>query len=219
MSDDLPGPSDFVNEAYALNDKESILAFYRKWAGEYDEQMASTGYISPRDIARMLADHLPEREAEILDIGCGTGLTGHEVAAYGFTALDGMDISGEMVAVARSRDIYRRLLVGDLNQPLAIPDESYAAVISSGTFTHGHVGPEPLPEIFRTLKPNGILACTVHFDLWHSRGFDAKFAELMTHGVADCVALTEGPYFDGGDNEGWFCVYRKLPQQETNTGS
>ncbi len=32
MSNDLPGPTDFVNEAYALTDKESILAFYRKWA-------------------------------------------------------------------------------------------------------------------------------------------------------------------------------------------
>lgn len=219
MPDDPAGPNAFVSEAYGLNDKESILAFYRKWAREYDDQMRSTGYLSPRDIAALLADHLPDHGAEILDIGCGTGLTGREVVGRGFSIIDGMDISGEMVAVARSRDIYRRLLVGDLNQPLALDDASYDAVVSSGTFTHGHVGPGPLPEIFRILRPGGILACTVHFDLWHSKGFDAAFADLMSRGVAVCRALTEGPYFDPGDNEGWFCVYQRAQDSRADSAA
>ena len=211
MADDPKGPNAFVTEAYSLKDKEGILSFYRKWADDYDRKMESLGYLSPRDIAALLADHLEDREATVLDLGCGTGLTGHEVAERGFTQIDGIDISGEMVAVARSRGFYRRLLVGDLNQPLPIPDNAYDAAISSGTFTHGHVGPEPLPEILRVLKPGGLLACTIHFDLWHNRGFDAMLARLMSDGHFRCEALSEGPYNEGSDNEGWFCVYRKLP--------
>ena len=75
------------------------------------------------------------------------------------------------------------MLVGDLSQPLEVPDSEYHAVISSGTFTHGHVGPEPLDEIFRILKPNGILACTVHIDLWQTRGFEAKFKSLLDRAI------------------------------------
>ncbi len=203
------GPNDFVTEAYSLSDKKSVLAFYRKWASGYDDKMLAQGYISPREITHLLDQHLEDRQAHILDLGCGTGLTGQEVTDIGFTRIDGMDVSGEMIAVARSRGIYQRLIVGDLNQPLPLPDNAYEAAISSGTFTHGHVGPEPIPEIVRVLKPGGLLACTVHFDLWHSRGFDTVFAGLMSQGAIECVALSDGPYYTGGDHEGWFCVYRK----------
>jgi len=153
--------------------------------------------------------HILHTDLEVLDIGCGTGLTGLHVANSGITALDGLDLSGEMIKVARSRDIYRRLIVADLNQPLTLEDNSYDAVVSSGTFTHGHVGPEPLGEIFRLLRAGGLLVCTVHFDLWHNKGFDAVFASLMSRGVIKCIALREGPYYADQDAEGWFCVYQK----------
>jgi ubiquinone/menaquinone biosynthesis C-methylase UbiE len=157
----------------------------------------------------LLAAHLDNSDAEILDVGCGTGMTGMELGAAGFRVMDGVDLSGEMIAVARSRDIYRRLIVGDLNEPLAIPDNTYDALVSSGTFTHGHVGPEPLPELLRVLRPGGLLACTVHFDLWHSLGFDAMFARLMSSGSIECIDISEGPYFEKEENSGWFCLYRK----------
>jgi predicted TPR repeat methyltransferase len=213
MTPDQQGPNEFVAEAYALEDKESILSFYRKWARDYDQQMLSQGYSSPRDISRLLAAHLDDPAAVILDIGCGTGLTGREITDAGFTVVDGADISGEMIAVARSREIYRRLFVMDLNEPLAFTDDAYDAIVSSGTFTHGHVGPGPLPELIRVLRPGGLLACTVHFDLWHSRGFDAMFARLMSDGLIECIDLSEGPYYTGGENSGWFCVYRKKAKQ------
>jgi ubiquinone/menaquinone biosynthesis C-methylase UbiE len=88
-------------------------------------------------------------------------------------------------------------------------DESYDAVISSGTFTHGHVGPEPLDEIFRILKPGGILACTIHQDLWTSMGFEEKLAALTAKGIASPVSCEMDSYYKDRDPEGWFCVYRK----------
>jgi predicted TPR repeat methyltransferase len=209
MSDTPTGPSDFVTEAYSLGDKESILKFYRKWAEEYDRKMASQGYLSPSAIAALLDKHLLRRDIEVLDVGCGTGLTGVEIKQYGVEYLDGIDISGEMISVARSRDIYRRLYVADLNKPLALDDQSYDAAISSGTFTHGHVGAEPITEIFRVLRPGGLLACTVHFDLWHNRGFDAVLAKMISANEIQCLALKEGSYFQGSEPEGWFCVYQK----------
>lgn len=213
MNSDTPepkGPTAFVDEAYHLQSAEDMAAFYRKWAADYDHQMLEElDYLSPNRIAEKLAEQLLRKDAEILDLGCGTGLTCRLLAERGYRLLDGVDLSPEMLGVAGERGIYRNLIEADLNQPLPLESASYDGVISSGTFTHGHVGPEPLGEIFRVLKPGGVLACTVHQDLWQSLGFEARFAELVEQGIAEQVSNELGSYFGGSPPEGWFCVYRR----------
>lgn len=187
-----------------------MVDFYRKWAADYDHQMLDElGYTSPTKIAQQLSQYLPDTQSTVFDIGCGTGLTCVFLAEKGYTNLDGIDLSPDMVRVASERGIYRELLVGDVNQALERNDESYDAVISSGTFTHGHVGPEPLDEIFRILKPGGILACTIHQDLWTSMGFEEKLAALTAKDIASSVSCEMDSYYKDRDPEGWFCVYRK----------
>jgi predicted TPR repeat methyltransferase len=208
---DLKAPSDFVDAAYHLED-ENMVEFYRKWAEEYDHEMLDKlGYTSPASIAAILIGQLPDTDSKILDLGCGTGLTCRLLAEHGYSQLDGIDISREMLQVARERGIYQDLMAADLNQPLQRDSDSYDGVISSGTFTHGHVGPEPLDEVFRILRPGGILACTVHLDLWETKGFDAKFKDLSEQGIARLISKDEGSYYRDGPIEGWFCVYQKMP--------
>lgn len=204
------GPSEFVDAAYNLEDEAGMVEFYRKWAEDYDHQMLDQlGYTSPTTIAQQLSNHLADTEAAILDIGCGTGLTCVYLAEKGYGNLDGIDLSPDMVRVAGQRGIYRELLVGDVNQTLERADESYDGVVSSGTFTHGHVGPQPMDEIFRILKPGGILACTVHEDLWESMGFRAKLDALVEAGIAVRLSQHMDSYYRDGPSEGWFCVYQK----------
>ncbi|MEM7561838.1 MAG: class I SAM-dependent methyltransferase [Pseudomonadota bacterium] len=204
------GPDEMVTEAYQLEDEASMLEFYRKWAEDYDRQMLQgLGYLSPTKIAELLTSHLENKESAILDIGCGTGLTSVYLAEQGFNRLDGIDLSEDMIRVAAQRGIYRELLVGDLNQPLDRDSAMYDAVISSGTFTHGHVGPEPLDEIFRILKPGGLLACTIHKELWDQEGFSAKLTQLVESQIAEQMQLYDDQYFEDGPREGWFCLYRR----------
>ncbi|MGD2171050.1 MAG: class I SAM-dependent methyltransferase [Gammaproteobacteria bacterium] len=204
------GPSAFVDEAYHLEDEASMVEFYRKWAADYDHQMLDElGYESPAMLAAELRHHLPDTGAAIFDIGCGTGLTCLPLAQWGYQNLDGIDLSPDMVRVAGQRGIYRELLVGDVNQQLERDDASYDGVISTGTFTHGHVGPEPLEEIFRILKPGGVLACTVHRDLWDSMGFKTAFDALIEQGIATCLSQRLDRYYRDSEPEGWFCIYRK----------
>jgi predicted TPR repeat methyltransferase len=210
MTTDVKGPSEFVNQAYSLDDDDKMVDFYRNWADDYDHQMLDElGYTSPITIARLLDEYLPDKNARIYDIGCGTGLTCVFLHQQGYRALDGIDLSPDMVRVAENRGIYQDVLLGDVNQPLAVADNSYDAAISSGTFTHGHVGPGPLQEIFRILRPGGILACTVHMDLWQSKGFETSFESLVATGTAERLHLELDKYYKSGDLEGWFCVYRK----------
>jgi len=207
---DARGPSEFVNEAYGLKDDKKMVDFYRKWADDYDHQMlVELGYTSPVTIAQLLNEYLPDKDARVIDIGCGTGLTCTFLHQQGYRKLVGIDLSPDMVRVAQDRSIYQQVMVGDLNLPLEIADASYDAAISSGTFTHGHVGPEPLDEIFRILRPGGILACTVHLDLWQSKGFEEKFNSLVDAWIIECLYLKQDKYYETGDLEGWFCVYQK----------
>jgi predicted TPR repeat methyltransferase len=207
---DPKGPSAFVDAAYHLDDEASMVDFYKKWAADYDHQMlVELGYTSPTKIAEQLSRYLPDPASTVFDVGCGTGLTCVLLAEKGYTNLDGIDLSPDMVRVAGERGIYRELLVGDVNQALQRDDEYYDGIISSGTFTHGHVGPEPLDELFRILKPGGILACTIHQDLWEPMGFDKKFESLVAAGIASRVSFEIGSYYKDREPEGWFCVYRK----------
>ena len=202
---------DFVQEAYHLENTHEMVDFYRKWAADYDRQMLDQrGYTAPSSIAEILGEQLPDTQATILDVGCGTGLTCRLLAQRGFSQLDGIDLSQEMIEVARERGIYQNLLQGDVNEPLQFETASYDGVVSSGTFTHGHVGPEPLDEIFRVLKTGGVLACTVHQDLWQSMGFEDRFAALVDQGIASLISLELGSYYRDKPLEGWFCVYRKI---------
>ena len=200
----------FLQEAYATDDDSSQLEFYKKWAAEYDEQMQQgLHYLSPQKIAKALARHLQNSNAEILDIGCGTGLTAKACVDLGFNIIDGLDYSPEMVEIAKQKRIYRELFVADLNHYLHFADQSYHAIVSSGTFTHGHVGAEPLDELVRVLKPGGFLACTVHQDLWQQKGFEDKFNTLESaHQLRELERVADR-YFEGQAKEGWFCVYQK----------
>ncbi len=204
------GPSEFVSDAYQLEGDAGMVEFYRKWAEDYDNQMEGIGYLSPTAVAGLLRQYLPDPASTVFDIGCGTGLTCVDLAARGYTNLDGIDLSPEMVRVARQRGIYRKLLVGDLNQPLELDEARYDGAISSGTFTHGHVGAEPLDEILRILRPGGILACTIHQDLWEPMGFKTKLASLVTQDRMRCLERRLDKYYQAGEPEGWFCVYQKI---------
>jgi len=211
MKDKITGEGAFVTEAYNLKNEQSMKKFYAKWAEDYDTQMIDQlGYTSPENIANKLIEHMPDKEGKIFDIGCGTGLTVKALFDIGYKNIFGLDLSEEMISVASSRNYYIDLKVGDINQPLNYQSNFFDGVISSGTFTHGHVGPEPLDEICRILKPSGILACTVHNDLWESHGFKDKLNQLTENLKLKCLSLTMESYYAGKDPEGWFCVYKKL---------
>ncbi len=210
------GASGFVTEAYNLKDPDNVKAFYAKWADDYDHQMThNLNYVSPEFIARAMQQFLVNKDAKILDMGCGTGLTASQMFISGYTQLYGIDLSAEMVKVAAERGIYTGLKTADINHPLDYDDDAFDGVISSGTFTHGHVGAQPLAEIFRILKPDGILACTVHRDLWQGRGFEQVFKQMQDHKKIRCLSREFGRYYANSAPEGWFCVYQKTAWPKT----
>ncbi|MGZ9809790.1 class I SAM-dependent DNA methyltransferase [Pseudoroseicyclus sp. H15] len=142
--------ADHLKNVYDLNGEGEVRAYYDEWAGSYDAEVSEAGYATPRRCAEALAASGLGKDAAILDMGCGTGLSGAALAAEGFTTLDGCDLSEGMLAVARSRRIYRHLfLAGET------PPEQPDAVAAVGVIGAG-AGPVSLfDECLALLVPGG----------------------------------------------------------------
>jgi len=208
--DDPRGEDAFLKSAYGLTDLANAMDFYSEWAGEYDDRMESVlGYVAPRLMADTFADAVPDRSGAILDVGCGTGLTSHYLTAHGFATVDGIDLNPAMLDRAKDRGIYRELIKADITQPIDLPTASYDGIISSGTFTLGHVGSEPIPELVRLLKPGGVLGCTVHREIWAKDGFQDQFTDFEADGALTTLSRAPGEFFKGYGDTAFYCLFQK----------
>jgi predicted TPR repeat methyltransferase len=166
------GPLGSVYDAKA---PAEVAALYDGWAESYDADMAKAGYRHPAIGLALLARHAPRGAGPVLDAGCGTGLLGDWLGILGFAPVEGLDLSEGMLAVARRKGAYAALHRLALGSDLPFADGHFAAVISTGVFTTGHVGPEGLPDLVRIVRPAGTLVLTVKTTLWDG-GFAAAVA-------------------------------------------
>ena len=84
---DLP-PEGLLGTAYNLETGEETLAHYQRWAATYDQEVGvDNGYAQPARCAAAL-DEATDRPGSVLDVGCGTGLSGIALRDVGFTDLD-----------------------------------------------------------------------------------------------------------------------------------
>lgn len=201
-----------LEEAYEINGPDDARKMYGDWAATYDDSFGKAwGYIAPREIAAILRLELAD-DVPILDAGAGTGLVG----AYlqGLT-VDAFDITPEMLAEAKAKRLYRNYILGDLTKPLALPDAAYGAVISCGTFTHGHVGAECLPELLRVTQPCALFVCGTIPAVLDGAGFGSALAKLVASGEIEPVRYRDIPIYEGADHphkddRGLVMVFRKL---------
>ncbi len=142
-----PAGQAFFDRIPATGDNEAAKckALYDEWAASYDGDLthASQGYVAPAQAARVLKSLISICDGlQILDAGCGTGLSGIAVkdALGKGTLIDGLDISPGMLAVASKTGVYRRLQEQNLAEPIALEAGTYDAVVCVGTMTAGHVG-------------------------------------------------------------------------------
>ncbi|MGL4237451.1 class I SAM-dependent DNA methyltransferase [Tabrizicola sp.] len=201
-----------LDEAYQINGPDDARRLYADWAPTYDESFGTAwGYIAPREIAAILKAEISPNAA-ILDIGAGTGLVAEHLRGL---TVDALDITPEMLEAARTKGLYRTLMLGDLTKTLDIPDTSYDAIVSCGTFTHGHVGPECFPELLRITKPGAVFACGAIGPVVDSAGFGSELARMVAHGKITPVAWRDIPIYEGAehphkDDRGLVMVFQRL---------
>ncbi|KAI1377255.1 S-adenosyl-L-methionine-dependent methyltransferase [Hypoxylon crocopeplum] len=198
--------------ARGCRSREDCLTLYAQWATTYNADLtdASQNYVAPTVVAQTALKFYSHARGSILDAGCGTGLVGEALARGGATTIDGLDLSPAMLKMAERTGVYRSLMLGDLTQRISKPDETYDMVTCVGTFTHGHVGPDPaLGEFVRVTKKNGLIFATVLGEIWLSGGYEAEVERLEADGLVEVISVDLKDYRKGRDRAN-VIILRKL---------
>jgi hypothetical protein len=146
----------------------------------------------------------------VLDVGCGPGHITAYLASQG-AQVTGLDLSPEMIAVARARVPYVPFVVGDLSA-LPEPGGALGAVVAMYALVHiprGGLGP-PIAELARVLAPGGLLLVALHIgeedlqpkelwgvpiDLtWHFHPVEDLFAAVAAAGLEPVERIVRWPY-------------------------
>ena len=193
-----------------LQDGTSSRDLYDDWSQNYDAHLLDDfGYISPQIAAQTLAGRSEQRDVDIVDYGCGTGLVGEELVKQGFATVDGIDISPGMLGQAREKGVYRNLVCGDLTTHIAFDDAIYDVAICVGSMGAGHVGAQHVPELLRPLKSGGLFIITINSMHFAPEGFEHAFRQLEDIGLWRILILEEFNYMTQLDRPGWLVLAEK----------
>jgi SAM-dependent methyltransferase len=179
-----------LSEAYAVETPDDSIQLYKDWADTYDQDfVAAKGYVGYLNTARFFLEQKDRADGPVLDVGCGTGVVGIALRDGGVAVVDGIDISQAMLDQARGKKAqdgspaYTNLIQADLTETIAIESDTYAGIVSAGTFTHGHLGPESLDELWRVAAPGAVCSIAINAAHFDGQGFASKISDDVKRNV------------------------------------
>ena len=203
-----------LNDAYSVKTPEDNIKLYKVWASSYDDDFAKKNdYRSPVLISNYYDKYSNKNDVPVLDVGAGTGLIAEVMNKKNTIDIDAIDISPEMLESAKSKNCYNKLIEADLTKNLDIDNNYYGALVSAGTFTHGHIGPNALDELLRVTKPSGLFVITIHSKVYVNQNFEQKFQDINEQ-ITDLTfheekAYGNNPDKDHGNDTVFITVFRK----------
>jgi SAM-dependent methyltransferase len=107
---------------------------YREWVRTYEQTVHDEMDLRLLDRLQTVDWSAPR---SVLDLACGTGRVGAWLKARCSAALDGIDVTPEMLEVARRRGVYRNLRIADVSNT-ELPAETYDLCTQSLADEHLH---------------------------------------------------------------------------------
>ena len=153
LNDDAPPPR--------ASDR-AIQHIYKSFAASYESRMLEDlKYVGPERLQDALKPVMGERSGlSILDLGCGSGLAGVMIKPRA-AQLVGVDLSPDMLELARARGIYDRLELAEITAWLGQDQASYDLVISCDCMIYfGDLSPI-VAAVAKRLKPGGVFALSM----------------------------------------------------------
>ena len=151
---------------------EGAKRLYDEWAATYDEALLSWDYPAPSRVAETLAALGAGSASRILDVGCGTGLSGLALRSRGLgnaaspCTVTGVDISQASLAVAEAKGCYAATRVVNLDEPLPFPEASFDFCACAGVLSYIENFSTFWTSLRDVLRPGGIAVCTHREVLW-----------------------------------------------------
>ncbi len=186
-------------------------AVYEDWAPTYEQNLQDDyGYIAPKLAVDVFARYCTATDSPILDLACGTGLVGQELADRGYAIIDGLDVSPGMIDVARGKQVYRDFMLGDMTQPIELGQRTYHAAIAVGCFGGGHLGPEHLEHVIKCVRADGIVVLYMNGIPYDEDDYPVHFKALEDRGLCRVLVAKQSNYMQAVERPGWAIALRRV---------
>lgn len=175
---------------------EGAKTLYDEWASSYDAALESWGYQIPKRIAEELSSRGCNNLSRILDLGCGTGLSGAALRAADLGTTGGVvgtDISQTSLDLAMAKGLYSSVVYANLDEALPFGTESFDAVGCAGVLSYVERPDVLFPELARVLRPGGVFVTSHRSSFWDEdvRGCRTAATALDAEGAWSIEAVGE----------------------------
>ena len=133
-------------------EKKEVAAFFDRCAPWWDEDMVRHEDI----IAKILDNGGIRADMDVLDVACGTGVLFPDYLARGVASVTAIDLSPEMVKIARSKFPQVKVICGDVEETGF--DRLFDAVMVYNAFPHFPDPARLIGVLAKLLKPGGRLS-------------------------------------------------------------
>lgn len=145
------------NDAPSRAPEDYLRCYFDEFAPRFDHQLVDVlHYHVPAKLAALLS----HRYANVVDLGCGTGLAGPSLRPKS-KHLTGVDISPRMLEKARQRGDYDALVESDILDFLRTEPNSFDLIFAADVLVYFGDLSELIAAAARALKPGGRFAFSI----------------------------------------------------------
>jgi predicted TPR repeat methyltransferase len=206
-----------------------VVSLFDSLAPQFDRHLLrDLDYRAPEGLATLVRPTLEAaardgRSAQVVDLGCGTGLVGSALAGTGAEVV-GVDLSPRMLDVAAGRGVYARLERGELVDVLArVTAASVLAVLAADVFIYVGNLDAVFDAVSAALAPGGVFGFSVEAT-GDKAGYRLKPTGRYAHSLDYLYALAAKAGLEKrrlqrcrirregrGYAEGWLALFGKKP--------
>ena len=184
---------------------------YDNWADSYDKELLEEyGYCAHEIGAKALAETQIPFDSPILDVGCGTGLAGVELSRFGYTKIDGLDVSAGMLERARNQGTYRQLFQKRIGVDNLSELPSYKGILCVGSFGLGHMEQEDIIRLIDLAAANASIVIFMNAEPFHAQNYEATIEHLSLDGLWRVEAIEDHNYMSELERPGKLIVGRRV---------
>lgn len=185
----------YFKRAYGKKTLDETMELYDDWAAEYDQTVQEHGYQTPRRCAEALMRHYPNKAISILDIGCGTGLSGLALHQLGYHNITGSDLNAAMLARAgRLSGVYQELMLAKQDNPFDFEQGRFEVITAMGVIARNHAPPETILDVMNKLAPGGVFIFSLNDDTLKEAAYPDRVDQLLEQNIARCIEDIHGPH-------------------------
>ena len=184
---------------------------YDDWADSYEKDLLEEyGYCAHEIGAKALAETQIPFDAPILDVGCGTGLAGLELSRFGYTEIDGLDVSAGMLEHARNQGVYKKLFQKRIGVDNLSELSSYQGLLCIGSFGLGHMEEEDIIRLLDLTATNAYIVIFMNAEPFHAQNYESTIKQLILDGVWKVETIEDHNYMSELERPGKLIVGRSV---------